>query len=307
MDIKHILSTITHAPVGWLLAGISRLPWKIIYFLSDVTFVLVYHLIQYRRNVASENIALCFPEFDDIKQKQTVREFYRYFSDYIFETIKLAHISDEEMRSRVEYKDVEIVDRLLESGRSIVAYFSHCFNWEWAPSITLWTKIKPGDGVEYCQVYRPLKNAWLDKWFLKIRGRFGSRSFAKHTVLRDLILLRRQGIPSMTGFMSDQKPSHGDPTLPLRFLGRPTAMITGTETLARKLDYAVVYMDIERRGRGKYCVTIRNICEKPADLPPMEITRRYAKLLESTIRRCPSDWLWTHKRWKIPVELHEDA
>ena len=42
-----------------------------------------------------------------------------------------------------------------------------------------------------------------------------------------LIRLRRDGMLNVTGFMSDQKPSHGDPALPLMFLNRPTAFITG--------------------------------------------------------------------------------
>lgn len=306
MNLSKRINSWLHAPLGWLLAGIARLPWGILYLIADVIYLLAYHVVRYRRRVVTDNLAKCFPEYDRTARDDIRCKFYRHFADYIVETIKLAHVSDNEMRERVEYRDIEIVDRLLASGHSIVAYFSHCFNWEWAPSITLWTTMRPDVDAEFSQVYRPLKNEWLDSWFLRLRGRFGSHSFAKRSVLRDLIMLRRRGIPSMTGFMSDQKPSHGDPTLPLLFLGRPTAMITGTETLARKLGYAVVYMDIERLGRGHYRVTIRPICDNPADLAPMEITRRYAKLLENTIRRCPSDWLWTHKRWKIPVEFPEN-
>lgn len=293
-------------PLGWMLAAIARLPWPMLYCLSGLIFLLTYHIVRYRRHVVSDNIGKCFPDYTPSMVKSTARQFYRHFADYIVETIKLAHVSDEEMRSRVTYRNVEYVDRLLSSGTSIIAYFSHCFNWEWAPSITLWSSLRPDTDAVFAQVYRPLKNRWLDRWFLRLRGRFGSHSFAKRSVLRDLIRIRNDNKPSMTGFMSDQKPSHGDPTLPLLFLGRPTAMITGTETLARKLGYAVVYMDIERTGRGHYCVTIRPICKTPGQQPPHEITRRYARLLETTIRRCPSDWLWTHKRWKIPVTLNEN-
>lgn len=63
-------------------------------------------------------------------------------------------------------------------------------------------------------------------------------------MFRDLLRFRRDNLLSITGFMSDQKPSHGDPTYITDFLNHPTAMITGTETLGRRLDMAIVYWDM---------------------------------------------------------------
>lgn len=103
--------------------------------------------------------------------------------------------------------------------------------------------------------------------------------------------------------MSDQKPSHGDTALHVvNFLNHPTAMITGTEILARKLDMAVLYWDVEKPSRGHYRLTVRILAEHPGKLPEFSITDQYASLLENTIRRTPSIWLWTHKRWKNPVK-----
>ena len=101
--------------------------------------------------------------------------------------------------------------------------------------------------------------------------------------------------------MSDQHPSHGDPGHLTTLLGRPTLMISGTETLARKLDMAVIYWDMSRTSRGHYHITTRLIAEHPADMAPGEITETYTRMLETTIRRDPALWLWSHKRWKHPV------
>ena len=40
---------------------------------------------------------------------------------------------------------------------------------------------------------------------------------------------------------------------------------------------------------------------EPTDASPYPLTDLYASLLEDNIRRNPSLWLWSHKRWKIPV------
>lgn len=80
-------------------------------------------------------------------------------------------------------------------------------------------------------------------------------------------------------------------------------MISGTETLARKLDMAVIYWDMEKPGRGRYRLTCRLICENPAEMTEHSITLSYAAMLQETIERNPSIWLWTHNRWKYPVQL----
>ena len=292
-----------YKPLQLMLAAGSRMPMWMLYGLSDVIFAVLYHIVGYRRKVALKHITDSFPEKSEREHRQICRQFYRNFADYIVETVKIGHISDSEIKRRMTFEGIEEIDRLMSEGKSIVAYFAHTFNWEWAPSITLWSSLKAGIDAEFCQVYRPLRNKWFDAYMLKIRSRFKPLSFPKSSVLRDLIRLRRDHMPSITGFMSDQKPSHGDPTRVLMFLNHPTAFITGTETLASKLGMAVVYWDMRKTSRGHYTIKMKLLTEDASKLQPMELTDQYAALLEETIRRDPANWLWTHKRWKKPVTL----
>ncbi len=295
-----------YAPLGWLLAGIARLPFRGLYMLSDVLYVLVYHVVRYRRKVVMKNLTNSFPEKSEKELRDIMRKFYRNFTDYFFETIKLGHISDEEIEKRMEFVGLEQFDDCIERGESIGIYFSHCGNWEWAPSMTLWMKHPIGEKVQFCQVYRHLDNKWFNDYFLKLRSRFGSVSFEKRTVFRDLFRLKRSGVVTTTGFMSDQKPSHNDTVHVVKFLNQPTAMITGTETIIRKLGLKAYYWDIEKTGRGYYRLTVRLISADPASEPEFAITDAYARMLETTIRRNPSIWLWTHKRWKHKVNYSDN-
>ena len=295
-DIKYL-------PVKWLLNGLARLPFGILYGISDFIFVLLFYVVRYRKKVALKNITASFPEKDEKECKKILRRFFRNFADYFVETVKLGHISDMEMKKRMEFVGIEEIDKAFDQGRSIAIYFSHCGNWDWAPSITLWSKHRPSDKLVFAQVYRPLKNQWFDQYFLKLRSRFGSVSFDKKMVFRDLLRLKRDGIQSITGFMSDQKPSHGDVGHIMMFLNHPTAIITGTEVLARRLDLAVFYWDVEKPKRGHYRLTVREISLHPNEMPMYSITDMYGRMLEQTIRRNPAIWLWTHKRWKKPVEM----
>lgn len=243
----------------------ALLPLGVLYVLSDLLFYIIYYIVRYRRGLVERNLAACFPEKTHEERSRITREFYRNFTDYVVETVKLLHISDAEMQRRFKFENLELIQRHVAEGRSVVVYFSHCFNWEWAPSVTL---NLPGDkSTAFCQIYRPLRNRAFDSVMLRVRNRFGSHSLPKSSALRDLIRFRREGIVTVTGFMSDQKPSHGDPTVPLMFLNQPTAFISGTETLARKMGMAAVYWDMHRLGRGKYKIVTRPIADNVADEP----------------------------------------
>ncbi len=284
-----------------ILSAFAYLPLRAMYVLSDIAFLLVYYVARYRRRVVDDNLAQCFPDMDQKARAAIRRQFYRNFCDTFVEAVKLLHISDKEICQRMQFENTALIDELLSQGKSVAVYFSHCGNWEWAPSVTLHTTHH--QGVEYCQVYRPLRNHAFDALMLRIRSRFGSLSFAKVTVFRDLVHLKRDNVLTVTGFMSDQKPSHNDPTVVTMFLNRPTAFISGTETLARRIGLAAIYWDMEKTARGHYRITCRLLDDGTHAGEPGTLTRNYAAMLQDTITRNPAIWLWTHKRWKIPVTM----
>lgn len=284
-----------------ILSAFAYLPLRAMYVLSDIAFLLVYYVARYRRRVVDDNLAQCFPDMHQKARAAIRRQFYRNFCDTFVEAVKLLHISDDEICRRMQFENTALIDELLSQGKSVAVYFSHCGNWEWAPSVTLHTTHH--QGVEYCQVYRPLRNHAFDALMLRIRSRFGSLSFAKATVFRDLVHLKRDNVLTVTGFMSDQKPSHNDPTVVTMFLNRPTAFISGTETLARRMCLAAIYWDMEKTARGHYRITCRLLDDGTHAGDPGTLTRNYAAMLQDTITRNPAIWLWTHKRWKIPVTM----
>lgn len=304
---KHGKTGFAFSILEMLLKGVAHLPFWLLYRLSDITFCMIYFIGRYRRHTVDRNLAESFPDLSPQERARIRRRFYRNFADYIFETIKLLHVSDSQIRSRMTFSGVEIADRYLAQQRPVVAFFSHCGNWEWAPSVTLWSDFTPGKDAEFCQIYRPLRNRAMDSLMLKLRSRFGSVSLPKNLAFLDLMRYRKRGIPTITGFMSDQKPSHGDPGHITRFLNHPTAFITGTETVARRLDAAVIYWDMRKTGRGRYHIDMKLITDTPTQLPQGTITDRYVSLLTQTIRRDPAIWLWSHKRWKNPVTLPNEA
>ena len=48
-----------------------------------------------------------------------------------------------------------------------------------------------------------------------------------------------------------------------------------------------------------YNVKLINLDSPPYELKKSEILPKYVDFLEKEIYKNPSDWLWSHKRWKV--------
>ena len=68
---------------------LSLLPLRVLYGFSDVLSFLAYYIVRYRRKIVRQNLTTSFPE-KILKEIKTIeKRFYRWFTDYFFEAIKL--------------------------------------------------------------------------------------------------------------------------------------------------------------------------------------------------------------------------
>lgn len=109
----------------------------------------------------------------DAERLQIERKFYRYLSDYMLEDLKLLHMSAEELCERMTYKNTEQYLELTEKYGGIIVMIPHYANYEWL--IGMGAIMKPGDVP--VQVYKPLRDKYLDELFKRIRSRFGGIIF----------------------------------------------------------------------------------------------------------------------------------
>ena len=272
----------------------SLLPLRILYVLSDLLFWLLYAVVGYRKAVIRKNLKESFPEKSDEELRQIERGFYRFFCDYLVETIKMMTISKENIRRRLTFKGTELVDEIVESGQSCAVYLGHLGNWEWVTSLPLWVTPKAQCG----QIYHPLENKEFDRLFLYSRQRLGAKCIAMQDTLREILNYRKENQPVVIGYISDQVPFWTNIHHWVDFLHHDTPVLTGTERIARKVNHAVFFLDVHRVRRGYYEAEFKLITREPQKMDEFEITDIYFKLLEESIRRAPEFWLWSHNRWK---------
>ena len=285
-----------------LIYCVSLLPFWLLYRLSDLIFLLAYYVVGYRKAIVRKNLRDSFPEKDAKELRKIERTFYRWFGDYIVETLKLFSMSKESMRKHMVFRNFKMVEEIVAQGQGVALYLGHYCNWEWITSVPLWVK----GNYTGSQVYHVLESHVMDKLLLYSRHRMGTENVKIMDVLRYIVDNRKAGLPVVMGFISDQVPFWNNIGHWLTFLNHPnTPVLTGTERIARRYDMACVYIDIKRLRRGYYEAEYQLMTATPKDEPDLAITTEYFRRLEQSIQRQPSYWLWTHNRWKRTYEEYE--
>lgn len=274
----------------------SLLPLSVLYMISDIIlYPLVYYVARYRLKVVRKNLRNSFPDKSHDELKNIEKKFYHHFADLIVEVVYGYRVGDEEMRERVVFENVDLVEHLASKTHGVIAYLGHMGNWEWL--VDLNKRFVNPAMVEY-NVYRQLKNPASDKMMLELRSKRGGECIEKKQLLRKLVALRRSEHPFVVGMLSDQKPSKRSSYAWTQFLNQETAFLDGSEVLAHKFGFSAVYAHIWSPKRGYYRIRFEQITDDPELMQPEEMTKRYAELLEQNIYAQPEQWLWTHNRWK---------
>lgn len=280
----------------WLL---SVLPLWILYRLSDGLYYIMYYVVRYRRRLVRKNLTDSFPDKAEEEIADIEKKFYSWLCDYFVETIKLLTISEKEIRRRMRFEGVELLNKYVDCGRSCAVYLGHYCNWEWVTSLPLWTSEKAVCG----QIYHVLENKYTDKLMIDVRSRLGATCIPMAETLRQIINYRNEGKAMIIGFIADQTPFWHNIHYWTNFLNHEkTPVFTGTERIIKKVDFATFYLDIRCERRGCYVAEFKLLTDIPKDYVDYEITEMATKALEQSIYRQPYLWLWTHNRWKRTYE-----
>lgn len=275
--------------------ALSLLPFWALYALSDVLYVMLFYILRYRRGIVRANLSKSFPDRDEAWLRHIEHRFYHWFADYLLESIKLLSISRSELQKRFKVIGADKVEECFRNGQDTAAILGHYCNWEWLSCVGIAFPADRCMGL----IYHPLRNPVFDRLFITIRSsQPNGITVPKKDILRKLLSLKQEGTMSMFGYIADQGPKWENIHLWLPFLNHETPVFTGAERIMRKMNDAVFYVDMARPRRGYYTCTFQLITKDPAAEAEYDITRRFFCMLETSIRRDPAYYLWTHNRWK---------
>ena len=284
-----LLAYILVYPLLW---GISILPFRLLYFVSDGVFILLYHVIGYRKKVVRENLKLVFPSKTNNELNRISKAFYHHFCDMMLESIKSLTISEDEMKKRFVFTNIEEIKQYENKNRSVVLMCGHYGNFEWIFILQSYVNSKG------YAVYKQLANKYFDALIKRIRAKYNSYLITTKETIPTLIKAKRDGELTINGFAADQSPKINKAFHWKTFMGTRVPVHTGAELLAKKLDMAVLFFAVKKIKRGYYETTFTTITDTPKDYENYKITDMYLNLVEQQIYDAPEYYFWTHKRWK---------
>jgi len=268
----------------------SLLPFRLLYLLSDVMYVVVFRLVGYRRRVVEQNLRRAFPRKTEAEIAALVRAYYHFLCDVVLETIKGLTISERSLKKRLPFSDLSEVHAHWQAGRRIVFILGHWGCWELGG-----LSISVHAPQQADIIYRPLSNPYFDRLMKHLRSRLGNRLIPMKQIMRFLITHQQE--PTITIFAADQTPPPQHAHW-MWFLNQETGVFPGADKISKKFDMPVFYMRVRKLRRGYYQIDAELLASHPRELPEGEISKRFMRKLEADIQQQPANWLWSHKRWK---------
>lgn len=270
----------------------SILPFRALYLFSDLLFIVLYRIIGYRKKVVLKNLNIAFPEKSQQEIQLIMKKFYHHFLDIFIEMIKTFSISNTEIQKRFKLTNPEALSEFLSKHDKVLLVSSHYANFEWLFSLNLQMQHQ-GFGV-----YKKLKNKYINNYIVRSRSRFNTTLVPTKELIELVDSNDGKKDRCIYGLLGDQSPKlHRTHHWGL-FFGVEVPVITGTEMLAKKYNYPVIYIETTKVKRGFYETKMEVLTEHPTDIPDFGITDLYMKKLETKIRKAPEYYFWTHKRFK---------
>jgi lipid A ethanolaminephosphotransferase len=270
--------------VGWLRAT-AFLPWQAAVALHRLIGRAVWHLLPGRRRIVIRNLEICFPELDAKARLALARRSFESTAISIAE-IAIAWFGRQLPPVRVE--GYERLEQALAKGNGVILFSGHFTTLELAAKF-----VKPLT-PKFAFMFRARSNRLLDAVQARGRRETAHLSFDNGDSRAMLRALRRNAV---VWYAPDQTCSGAGAEL-LPFFGEPAMTNTATTRLARLSGAVVMPFQFGRLDDGSGYVV--SFGPPPANLPSEDSTadtQRLTGILETFIRACPEQYLWTHRRF----------
>ncbi len=236
------------------------------------------------------NLLIAFPEKTEKERIRIAKDFYRNFIDTFIETIKLISVTKKQLEKRVSI-NAEVLNDIFPSGQSIVIATGHFFNWEFANlSVSAFGKHR------FIGIYMSVSNKIFNRLIHQMRSKFGTILIAVKDFRNEYPNYKKE--QHAIGLVADQNPGNPANGFWYPFFGKMAPFVKGPERTSKNLNAAIVLLDFHKVKRGYYKMDFQLLTKTPKEFAEGEITKQLVHFIEDCIKRNPSNYLWSHRRWK---------
>ena len=276
---------------------ISIIPLPILYGISWLLYILLFSVLGVRKKLALRNINSTFTNFSESECMTLARNHYKFACMVIIEIIKSFSLSKAQIKQRVLFENIGLVEKYLAQDQSVIVVTAHHGN-------PVWALLACAQHINYPVdiIHRTQRVTWIQKLFIQLSTRFGITALAMENCIAETI--KRSKITRVLAMAADQSPKKSDDPYWANFLGRDTAFHAGTEKIAKAFKYPVIFMSMKRIQNGYYEASLELMSEPPYIRQNNDIMQLYVEKLEKLVKENPKDWLWAYRRWKIEKSVY---
>ena len=241
------------------------------------------------KNVILKNLKKADFNIESEETHKLISEMWGNYGRILSEYPFIKSFNKKLSKKYVKVYGIEILDRLQKENKKAVFISGHFNNFELMPMHI--TK----QGIDLAAIYRPLNNIFLNKKMESIRTKYICKKQIKKGIAgtREIIKLVKQGYS--IALMIDQRVSEG---VKSKFFNDTAFTTTIPAQLCKKYNMEIVPVYIERKYKFFFNIYFYD----PLDIGENEsienITDKLNLIMQRLIMKNPSQWIWTHDRWK---------
>jgi len=205
------------------------------------------------------------------------------FIEYIF--LKKFRYQD----NYVVLENEKILNKILIDKKPVIFVSGHFANFE-IMSMEIVKK-----GIDLAAIYRPLNNIFLNPLMEFLRKKYVCANQIKkgRGGVREAMNYIKKG--TSVALMIDQRVSEGEKIELFKHLAYTTTL---PSQLALKYNLSIVPVFIKRSENNNFKLTFWSPIKSSDFKDKYQLTKKLNEELEKMIILNPSQWIWTHERWK---------
>ena len=241
------------------------------------------------KKMIKKNINEAIPNLTKNETNSIIRNMWRNYGKILAEYVFIKDFRKTNLKNKIQVEGQEILDQIKKDNKPVIFISGHFNNFE------LMAMHIESSGVELAAIYRPLNNKFLNYIMETIRKKYICKNQIKKGISGTRKLLSFFKKNTSIALMIDQRVSEGEKSF---FFKQKAYTTTIPAQFVKKFNCRIVPIYIERKKNHCFKLTIYKPIQYPKENSIDTITNQLNIIIEKMILQNPSQWIWSHNRWK---------
>ena len=241
------------------------------------------------KKLIQSNILKALPDLNEMQIKNIIDQMWNNYGRILSEYMFIKKFREKKFQRNITIEGQDILEKIKYENEPVIFVSGHFNNFElMAMQIEM-------SGIDLAAVYRPLNNIFINVIMEKIRKKYICKNQIKKGMqgMRELLFMFKKG--TSVALMIDQRVSEG---IKSNFFGTKAYTTTIPAQFVKKFNCWVVPISIERTNKHSFKMVVNKPIKFNENETVESITRNLNLWLEKIILNNPSQWIWSHNRWK---------